>query len=174
LKLEGAQYLESGVYIYTSVDNYDSSQTFVGLGEGYQTVDVGMAVNMTFDVKEGTITKKHSWRKTWHDEPENDPSGGGKDPETPKDPEDPKDPKHPGDPGNPEDFEDIGDNDVPLAGVDPEEPVDISDEDVPLAAADEEVSVIAETGDSNHMTGAFGGMFAALAGMFMLRKKKEN
>ena len=101
-------------------------------------------------------------------------NGGGKDPETPKDPEDPKDPKDPGDPGDPEHFEDIGDNDVPLAGVDPEEPVDIGDEEVPLAAADEEVSVIAETGDSNHMTGAFGGMFAALAGMFMLRKKKEN
>lgn len=172
LKLEGAQYLEQGVYIYSSeIRNDVPSQTFVGIAEGYKQVDVGMKVDLEFDVKEGTIKEKRSWRKTWNDEPENEPGGGRKDPETPKDPEDPKDP---GDPGDPEDFEDISDNDVPLAGVDPEEPVDIGDEEVPLVAGEEEVSLIAQTGDSNHMAGAFGGMFAALAGMFCLRRKKED
>ena len=39
---------------------------------------------------------------------------------------------------------------------------------------DEEEEIVAATGDSNHMAGAFGGMFAALAGMLMLRRKKEN
>jgi len=37
---------------------------------------------------------------------------------------------------------------------------------------DAEDSIIAETGDSNHMIAGFAGMLAALSGLFMLRKKK--
>ena len=57
------------------------------------------------------------------------------------------------------------------------EEVTIGDDDVPKAdmeIPEEEVFLVAKTGDSNHMAGAFGGMFAALAGMFMLRRKKED
>ena len=68
-------------------------------------------------------------------------------------------------------------SDAPV--VEGEEVMDIVDEEVPMAevplvAGAEEVSVIAQTGDSNHMAAGFGGMFAALAGMFFLRKKKED
>ena len=52
------------------------------------------------------------------------------------------------------------------------EDIEIGEEEVPMA--DTEVSVIAETGDSNHMTAGFGGMFAALAGMMMLRRRNEQ
>ena len=45
------------------------------------------------------------------------------------------------------------------------------EEGVVLGAED---TLIPKTGDNNHMTFGFGGMLAALAGMFMLRKKKEN
>lgn len=102
------------------------------------------------------------------------PSGGGKDPvPTPEDPTDPTDPTTPSDPSDPgdpgdvlgdeEDLMDIGDDGTPLGDKELEDPMLLGDEEI-----------IAATGDSNHMTGAFGGMFAALAGMFLLRKKKEN
>ena len=48
---------------------------------------------------------------------------------------------------------------------------DVAEED-PMVLGEEEI--IAATGDSNHMEAGFGGMLAALAGMFMLRRKKEN
>ncbi|MBQ2924858.1 MAG: Cys-Gln thioester bond-forming surface protein, partial [Anaerotignum sp.] len=168
LKLEGAQYLEQGVYIYSSeIKNEKSSQTFVGIAEGYKSVDVGMKVDLNFDVKEGTITEKRSYRKVSHDEPTTEPGddtppggGGGGD--------------NPG--GNTPDPEtDIPEEDVPLAGV--EDPVeDIGESDVPLAedpmvAGEEEI--VAATGDSNHMTAGFGGMLMALAGLFGLRKKEN-
>ena len=64
---------------------------------------------------------------------------------------------------------------------DPEEPVvDIAEGDVPMAdapeeplVAGEEESIIAETGDSNHMAAGFAGMLAALAGLFGLRRKEN-
>lgn len=62
LKLEGAQYLDEGVYIYTSeVRDGVSSQTFVGIAEGYKSVDVAMEVDLTFHVKEGTVTTVREW-----------------------------------------------------------------------------------------------------------------
>ena len=61
---------------------------------------------------------------------------------------------------------------VPMADAPAAEDTDIADEEVPLADAEE--SIIAETGDSNHMAAGFGGMFAALAGMMMLKRRKEN
>ena len=74
---------------------------------------------------------------------------------------------------------DIEEEDVPLADapvVEVEDVEFIMDEDVPLVewVLDAEDELIAVTGDSNHMAAGFGGMFAALAGMFMLRRKKEN
>ncbi len=81
------------------------------------------------------------------------------------------------------------DNDDEEEDDDDDERIDIFEDDVPLAddpgmvlgeeepmvlGEEEEPMLIAATGDSNHMTAGFGGMFAALAGMFFLRKKKEN
>lgn len=174
LRLEGMQHLEQGVYIYKyHTGNYEDAQTLISVGEGTRDFNVHTTFNVTFDVDENDRTVvKRSWRS--HEIRTTDNEGGDNNTTDPEEPKDSKDPKDPKDPGDPEHFEDIGDNDVPLAGIDPEEPVDIGDEEVPLAAADEEVSVVAETGDNNHMTGAFGGMFAALAGMFMLRRKKED
>ncbi|MBQ2880051.1 MAG: LPXTG cell wall anchor domain-containing protein, partial [Anaerotignum sp.] len=65
----------------------------------------------------------------------------------------------------------IGDEEVPLADAPAAEDTDIADEEVPLADAEE--SIIAETGDSNHMTAGFAGMLAALAGLFGLRRKEN-
>ena len=174
LKLEGAQYLKEGVYIYTANGGSDASQTFVGTAKGTRAVDVEMEIDLSFDVKEGTITKKHSWRKTWKDEPAPNHGGGsstGGDEleETEPTPEEPT-PEEPT-PENPTP-EDPG----KVLGDD-EELLDIGDEGAPkddMLLLDEEEEIVAATGDSNHMAGAFGGMFAALAGMLMLRKKKEN
>ena len=73
----------------------------------------------------------------------------------------------------------IFEEDVPLAATPDEEGMVLGAEDVadaeeePMVLGEEE-ELIAATGDSNHMTAGFGGMLAALAGMFMLRRKKEN
>ena len=71
-----------------------------------------------------------------------------------------------------EDIE-ISDEDVPLAELvlGAEDEADAEEEGMVLGAEDE---LIAATGDNNHATAGFGGMLAALAGMFMLRRKKEN
>ncbi len=62
LKLEGAQYLERGVYIYTSEVRDDiPSQTFVGIAEGYKSVDTAMEIDLSFNVEEGTVTTIHEW-----------------------------------------------------------------------------------------------------------------
>ncbi|WP_458408039.1 LPXTG cell wall anchor domain-containing protein, partial [Anaerotignum sp.] len=65
--------------------------------------------------------------------------------------------------GEDEELMDIGDEGAPLGDKELEDPMVLGDDEI-----------IAATGDSNHMTGAFGGMFAALAGMFLLRKRKED
>lgn len=69
ITLEGAQHLEQGVYIYTSeVRGGESSQTFVGIAEGYQTVDLSMEVEFDFRVEEGTVTTQRVWRSEWDQE----------------------------------------------------------------------------------------------------------
>ena len=58
--------------------------------------------------------------------------------------------------------------------------LDITDENVPkdnmqlLDAEEGMVAGVAETGDSNHLLAAGVAMIAALAGIFLLKKKKEN
>ena len=173
LRLEGTQYLEQGVYVYAPVGGRDVSQTFVGIAEGERNVDVSMGVTVSFDVDENDrVVATRKWSKDSRNH-NDDGNGGGKDPVDPKDPADSK---------NPEETINIGEEETPLSDapvVEGEEVMDIVDEEVPMAevplvAGAEEVSVIAQTGDSNHMAGAFGGMFAALAGMFFLRRKKED
>ena len=50
---------------------------------------------------------------------------------------------------------------------------DVAEEDGMVLGAEDE-GIIAGTGDNLHAAAGFGGMLAALAGMFMLRRKKEN
>ena len=170
LKLEGTQLLTEGVYIYQSeMRGTTTSQTFVGMASGTKQVDVGAHIDLTFNVEEGTMKATHSWRKTWKDKPSSNHNGGGELggdelEETEPTPEEPT-PENPTpeDPGKV-----LGDE---------EELMDIGDEGTPkddMLLLDEEEEIVAATGDSNHMAGAFGGMFAALAGMLMLRRKKEN
>ncbi|MBQ6833740.1 MAG: Cys-Gln thioester bond-forming surface protein [Lachnospiraceae bacterium] len=121
LKLEGVQYLEQGVYIYSSeVKNDVPSQTFVGIAEGYKSVDVGMKVDLCFNVKEGTVTETRKWEKksSWEnkDDGGNDNggnNGGGNDGG-----------------GSTTTTTTIPDPVVPLAAADT---IEISDNDVPLS-----------------------------------------
>jgi len=160
ITLEGIQNLKEGVYLYTSeVLNADtpdevSSQTMVGTAKGDHGVKVSQNIEFSFEVEDEKVVVRER-------------HGGSKNPPTtPPDGDDPT--------------VTIDDEEVPLAGV--EEPIEIEDGDVPLADIPEEEvplvageeEIVAATGDSNHMTAGFGGMFAALAGMFLCRKKKEN
>ena len=161
ITMEGIQNLKEGVYLYTSevqVDNETgdttSSQTMVGTASGEHEVKVSQSLSFSFEVNDEKVVvrEKHS---------------GSRDPKPPTPITDIPEEKVP--------LIDIPEEDVPQTDGGDDIEV-IVDEDVPLAdlvlGADEEV--VAATGDSNNMTAGFGGMLAALAGMFMLRKKKEN
>ncbi|MBQ4062640.1 MAG: Cys-Gln thioester bond-forming surface protein [Christensenellaceae bacterium] len=52
IKLEGTQYLENGVYIYTPIGGRGISQSMVGISEGTRTVDIGMSMTVSFEVDE--------------------------------------------------------------------------------------------------------------------------
>lgn len=70
MKLEGAQYLEEGVYIYSSESRKVGSketpaQTFVGIANGYQAVDLSMNVELKLEVDEGQLTTEREWRNSW-------------------------------------------------------------------------------------------------------------
>lgn len=65
LHLEGAQYLNKGVYIYTAHGGSDKSQSVVGIAEGTQTVDVSVGMTIRFDAQE---TKRVTAERTWHNE----------------------------------------------------------------------------------------------------------
>ena len=92
----------------------------------------------------------------------------------------PEGPTHPSNPGRPEEDEGmvlgaedeiVAEEEGMVAGAEE----NIADaEDDGIVAGDED-EIIAATADSNHMAGAGASMFAALAGLFMLgRKKKTN
>ena len=175
LKLEGVQYLEQGVYIYSAVDGYENSQTFVGIAEGKKTVDVGASIDLTFNVEEGTMKATRSWRKTWNDK-DDDNGGGGNNGDDDDDDDDVF-----GDDDDDDVFGDDDDDGVAGDDDDDDEGLVAGDEDENAAdeeddgiVAGEEDEIIAATADNNHIIGAAGGMFAALAGLFGLRKRKEN
>ena len=69
LKLEGTQYLEQGVYVYSPVGGRKVSQTFVGMAEGNRDVDVSIGVTVSFDVDENNNVVAE---RVWHRE--GDPS----------------------------------------------------------------------------------------------------
>lgn len=170
LRLEGVQQLKQNAYIFVAEGGVGDSQTFVGMAEGTNTVDISTSVTVKFDVDEDDVVRKvRKWRDDGRIKFENDDDDPNPPTPTPEDPtEDPEDPGMT-----------IEDEDVPLADA------PVEDEGIVLGAedeveepmvlgAEEEAPLIAATGDSNHMAAGFGGMFAALAGMFFLRKKKED
>ena len=72
LKLVGTQYLEKGVYVFTSeVRGNTPSQTFVGIAGGDKEVNVTKGFEISFDVSEKSmmVTERH-WRKD--NDPNND------------------------------------------------------------------------------------------------------
>ena len=65
LNLSGVQYLEEGVYLYSSEISEDdvSSQTMVGLASGERGVDVSMDIKFDLDVEGVVVTER-----VWHEE----------------------------------------------------------------------------------------------------------
>lgn len=59
--LQGAQYLEQGVYLYSAQGGYQTSQTFISMAEGYNVVDLSTSVSMNFNVTEGNYKATKSW-----------------------------------------------------------------------------------------------------------------
>ena len=116
---------------------------------------------------ETVTTTEHEWQESYEETWSPNHNGGGElggdeleetEPTTPDPTPEKPAPEDPGKvAGDEEELQDIGDEEAPLDD---------------LLLGDEEI--VAATGDSNNMTAAAGGMFAALAGMLFLRKKKEN
>ena len=116
---------------------------------------------------ETVTTTEHEWQESYEETWSPNHNGGGElggdeleetEPTTPDPTPEKPTPEDPGKvAGDEEELQDIGDEEAPLDD---------------LLLGDEEI--VAATGDSNNMTAAAGGMFAALAGMLFLRKKKEN
>lgn len=71
LELQGAQYLEQGVYIYSSeIRNNLGAQTFVGIAEGYEPVELEMSVTLDFGVDEGHVSTERLMRTQWKSAPD--------------------------------------------------------------------------------------------------------
>jgi len=181
LKLEGAQYLEQGVYLYTSeVRDYDAdkdgvieenekdrvSQTFVGVGEGYRSVDVSAEIDLTFSVDEAVVIEERQWAE------EGDPwteiiDTGDDDIILGDDDDDDK--KTTGD---------DDDDDKKTTGDDDDDTEDIQDEDTPLEDIYEEEIPLADVPRTGDMSGLWLAL-SALSGsgllvMTQLRKKREE
>lgn len=79
LKLEGTQYLEQGVYVYSPVGGRDYSQTVIGMAEGTREVSVSTSLTVSFSVDESSHVVAE---RVWHHEkdPVVKPTDGGKDP----------------------------------------------------------------------------------------------
>ncbi len=65
LRLEGTQYLENGVYLYTAHEGIDKHQTMIGMAEGTMEVDISKSVTVKFDVDENNHVVAE---RTWHEE----------------------------------------------------------------------------------------------------------
>jgi len=175
LTLEGTQYLEQGVYIYTPYgDDYKASQTLVGIAQGTKEVNVSAGVTVNFQVEDAQQIREREWRRTYKEDvspDEDDPIDPPVDPiDPPTDPVNPPvDPVDP--PVNPVDpIEDIPEEDVPLVDIPDEEiPLeDIPDEEVPLAA-------VPQTGDASIYFAILSALSGTgLAGLALTKKREEN
>lgn len=59
--LQGAQYLEEGVYLYTAEGGYSTAQTFVSIAEGHNIIDLSTKVSMDFDVDDASFKATKEW-----------------------------------------------------------------------------------------------------------------
>ena len=83
LKLEGTQYLEQGVYVYSPVGGRDSSQTVIGMAEGTREVDVTTSLTVSFSVDESNhVVAERVWCNE-HD-PNRTPTEKPENPNTPR------------------------------------------------------------------------------------------
>ena len=73
INLSGVQYLDEGVYLYTSeVINGESSQTMVGIASGERSYHVSMDIDFSLSVEDEVVATEHVWRTEW-----TDPGEGG-------------------------------------------------------------------------------------------------
>lgn len=115
LNLEGVQYLEEGVYLFKSAGGEEYSQTMVTLAEGAKAVDLAVAVDFSFDVKEGSVTETRTWTKSGSEIYEEDEVTGD-DANTDESEEETETPEEFYTPDSGEDvYEEIDDPEVPLA-----------------------------------------------------------
>ena len=157
LRLEGVQYLEQNVYIYSAYGGAGASQTMVGIAEGSHTVDVNASMTLSFSVDENAeITTEHFWGSESEEIQPELPGGGTEVPE-----EDPKDPVDP--PVNPNKQPENPKHDVPTGG----NVVDIEEEDVPLAD-------VPNTGDASFVFVIMAILSACGLAYLALTKKREN
>lgn len=166
LRLEGAQYLEQGVYVYSSEErDGEHSQTFVGIAEGYREVDVSMSIDLSFNVEESTVTTERIWHNVWVEEGDSDWQSSGDalsdDPGDEGDEPDGNEPTGGGDPA----LVNVEDDPVPLGrsgggdGL-----LEILDEEVPLAA-------VPTTGDPMVLWMALSALSGA--GYLCIKRKKD-
>ena len=67
LRLEGTQYLNEGVYLYSPLGERTDSQTLVGMASGSQKVEVGVTISFDVDEKQQVVATRE-----WHAEVENE------------------------------------------------------------------------------------------------------
>lgn len=157
LRLEGTQYLEQGVYVYSPIGGRGSSQTAVGVAEGTKAVDVSMSVTVSFDVDENN---QICATRTWRDE---GPDYYGDD-------DDDDDDIVIGDDDDDDDLIDIGEGDTPLVNApeSDESLVDLPDEEIPLAS-------VPKTGDASALWLALSALSGSgLLGLTLIGKKREE
>ena len=65
LRLEGTQYLNEGVYLYTAEGGRLASQTLVGMASGSQKVEVGVTISFDVDEQQNVVATRE-----WHTEVE--------------------------------------------------------------------------------------------------------
>ena len=81
LRLEGTQYLEQAVYVYSPIGGRGSSQTAVGVAEGTREVDVSLGMTIKFDVDENNhVVAERKWQDEIDPPEEEDPPVEEEDP----------------------------------------------------------------------------------------------
>ena len=81
LRLEGTQYLEQAVYVYSPIGGRGSSQTAVGVAEGTREVDVSLGMTIKFHVDENNhVVAERKWQDEIDPPEEEDPPVEEEDP----------------------------------------------------------------------------------------------
>ena len=73
LRLEGTQYLNEGVYLYSPLGERTDSQTLVGMASGSQKVEVGVTISFNVDEKQQVVATREWHAEVEHEEDAEDP-----------------------------------------------------------------------------------------------------